>query len=187
MARIKVEDWISPGRLSQIEQWARDGLTDKQIAKNIGIGYSTLSEWRARKPEITEALKRGKVPLVQELEDALYKRAKGFYVTEERVEAKVLRYENGKDGKPRAIPDTKGAKVIQIKRYVPPDVTALIFSLKNLVPVKWRDRREYIDTSETGGEISADVRNAVEQAVQSYGDADTDAQGKEAGETGDDS
>lgn len=39
---------------------ARNGLTDEQIAANIGISRSTLNEWKNRFSDISDTLKRGK-------------------------------------------------------------------------------------------------------------------------------
>ncbi len=42
MAKGKYEKWITPEGLLLLEGWARDGLTDEQIAHNMGITTSTL-------------------------------------------------------------------------------------------------------------------------------------------------
>lgn len=44
MAKSKYDTHVEP-RLIEVEGWARDGLTDKQIAKNLGIAYSTFREY----------------------------------------------------------------------------------------------------------------------------------------------
>lgn len=38
----KYEYWLTPEGLLKLEAWARDGLTDEQIAKNVGISRETL-------------------------------------------------------------------------------------------------------------------------------------------------
>ena len=58
-----------------IEGWARDGLTDEQIAHNMGIAPSTLYEWKKQYSEISEALKKGKEVVDKMVENALLKRA----------------------------------------------------------------------------------------------------------------
>ena len=42
MANGKYEQWLEPEGLTLLEGWARDGLTDEQIANNMGIVPSTL-------------------------------------------------------------------------------------------------------------------------------------------------
>ena len=58
MAKSKWETHVKD-RLIEVEGWARDGLTDEQIAKNLGIAYSTLREYREKYSALSAALKRG--------------------------------------------------------------------------------------------------------------------------------
>ena len=60
MAKGKYQEWLEPEGLLRIEGWARDGLTDEQIAHNIGIATKTLYEWKNQYSKICEALKKGK-------------------------------------------------------------------------------------------------------------------------------
>ena len=71
MAKGKYEKWLEPENLILIEGWARDGLTDEQIAKNIGINIATLYDWKKKYPEISESLKKGKEVVDYQVENAL--------------------------------------------------------------------------------------------------------------------
>lgn len=44
----------------QLEAWARDGLTEEQIAHNMGINRRTLTDWKNKYTPISLTLKRGK-------------------------------------------------------------------------------------------------------------------------------
>ena len=114
--------WISNDGLQQLAGWARSGLTDEQIAHNMGIATSTLYEWKKRYPEISEPLKSNKEIADIAVENALYKRAIGYQYTETTKE----------DGK----------VVKTVVKEVVPDTTAQIFWLKNRQPDKWRDKQE---------------------------------------------
>lgn len=46
MAKAKYEEWILEEGLLKIQGWARDGLTEEQIAHNMGIAVSTLGNWK---------------------------------------------------------------------------------------------------------------------------------------------
>ena len=109
-----------------IEGWARDGLTDEQIAKNIGISRSTLNEWKKKYSDISDTLKRGKEVIDRQVENSLLKRALG-YEYEEISE----KYEGG------ILTERKVTK-----KQVVPDTTAQIFWLKNRKPSVWRDRAQ---------------------------------------------
>lgn len=139
MAKGKYEKWLEPDGLILLEGWARDGLTDKQIAHNMGCAYSTLRDWCDKYPALSAALKKGKDVVDFEVENALLKRALGYEYTEERVERSV------KDG----------TKIIQTVKHVAPDTTAQIFWLKNRRPQKWRDKA--IDNGDG-------IKNQLEQA-----------------------
>ena len=52
MAKSKAEKWLEPDGLLRIEGWARDGLTEEQIAKNMGVSRSTLSDYKVKYPDI---------------------------------------------------------------------------------------------------------------------------------------
>lgn len=126
MAKGKYQQWLEPEGLTLLEGWARDGLTDEQIAGNIGINPATLYEWKGKYPEISEALKRGKEVVDYQVENALLKRALGYDYQEERVE----------------ISQKDGRKVTQTVKHVPPDTAAMIFWLKNRRRDRWRDKPE---------------------------------------------
>lgn len=115
--------------LKRIEGWARDGLTEEQIAKNMGICYETLRTWKSSFSAISEALKRGKAPVDFEVESALLKRALGYEYEETITEI----YET---------PDGSTRKHIKkVMRHIAPDVTAQIYWLNNRRPDKWRNRK----------------------------------------------
>ncbi|MCD8025389.1 MAG: DNA-packaging protein [Clostridiales bacterium] len=75
MAKGKYEYWLTDEGLTLLEGWARDGLTDEQIAKNIGICRDTLNEWKKRYSDISDTLKKGKEVVDYEVENALLQSA----------------------------------------------------------------------------------------------------------------
>lgn len=122
MAKGKYEKWLTPDGLLRLEAWARDGLTDKQIAHNIGITEQTLNVWKNKYPSFSESLKRGKEVVDIEVENALLKRALGYQYIETRV---------------KRSPD--GVETTEIIKEVVPDVGAAFIWLKNRKPDVWRD------------------------------------------------
>jgi len=120
-----------------IEGFAREGLTEAQIAHNMGIGYRTLCEWKDRFPQIVQALKKGKAPVDIEVENALLKRALGY--TQEETITEIIEQPDGRTRK----------QIRKVQRVFPPDVTAQIFWLKNRKPKQWRDKVENTITMDT--------------------------------------
>jgi hypothetical protein len=137
MAKGKFEKWLTVEGLLQIEAWARDGLTEEQIATNMGIVRSTLNEWKTKFPDISDTLKRGKAIVDIQVENALLKRALGYTYVETTRE-QVIDYDPNtgeKTGSHMEITKT-------VTKEVQPDTTAQIFWLKNRKPDVWRDKRD---------------------------------------------
>lgn len=77
----KINEWLEKDKLILLEGWARAGLTDEQIANNIGIATSTYYEWKNKYPEFSESLKKNKDIVDYEVENALLKNALSGNVT----------------------------------------------------------------------------------------------------------
>ena len=71
----KYKYWISKEGLLLLECWARDGLSDVQIASNMNISRSTLNEWKKKYSDISDTLKKGKEIVDYEVENALLQSA----------------------------------------------------------------------------------------------------------------
>ena len=143
----KAKDWLIKDKLEQVGAWAAAGLIDKQIAANMGIAVSTLCEWKNKYPEFLEALKAGKDVADKEVENALYKRAKGYRYKE------ITR---------RLDKDTGQMVVVQeVEKEALPDTTAQIYWLKNRQPDLWRDKRETAIT----GDVSCAAQVAAKETL----------------------
>ena len=75
MAKTTYKDWEAEEKILLLQGWARNGLTNEQIASNMDIVVSTLWEWRKKSPKIANALKIGKDEADIQVENALYKAA----------------------------------------------------------------------------------------------------------------
>ena len=131
----KIDEWLEQDKLILLEGWARNGLTEEQIAKNIGISRQSLWKWKEKEVDILNALKKGKEVVDIEVENALLKRALGYTITlkEQKVD---------KDG---CVHD------LEKDVHIPGDTTAQIFWLKNRRKQQWRDKVEY---SNDNGELN---------------------------------
>lgn len=96
-------------------------MTEKQIAKTLGVGYTSFREYKRHYPALVDALKKGRRELVKELRSTLIRRAKGF------------QYEEKKTIK-------EGGEVVQeivVVKSALPDVAALNLLLKNYDRENW--------------------------------------------------
>lgn len=60
MSRAIYKEWLAEEKLTLLEGWKRNGLTDEQIAHNMGINVRTLWRWKAEHSQIQQALKVGR-------------------------------------------------------------------------------------------------------------------------------
>lgn len=128
IAKSKYETDVKP-RLVEIEAWKRDGLTDEQIFKNLGISRDTFYKYKEKYADFSDAIKKGKEVADIEVENALFKRAIGYKYKEVIKEVKEI------DGK-------KSTYVKEIIKEMPGDVVAQIFWLKNRKSSKWKDKQD---------------------------------------------
>ena len=165
----KYDQWLTEEGLLRIQGWARDGLTDKDIAKNMAVGLSTLREWKNRFEQIKGALSIGKDAADRVVENALYKSACGYTETIRKpMRIKTIEYD----------PET-GKKVWEVEKVVaveeqihfPAQVTAQIFWLKNRKLKEWRN----MDTREQEARIKVLESKAGSSAEEKEDDGFLDA------------
>lgn len=124
MARpSKYHTHVAP-RLTEIEDWVRNGATDEDVRKKLGISESTFYEYKKEFSEFSESLKKSKDFVDAQVESALLKRALGYDYQETTQEITA-------DGKKH---------IKKITKHAFPDPVAAIFWLKNRRPDKWRDK-----------------------------------------------
>lgn len=75
MAKGRYQKWLESENLLLLEGWKRNGLTDKQIAENMGISVNTLDKWKQRFVQIRQALKIGHESANYAVERKLFQKA----------------------------------------------------------------------------------------------------------------
>ena len=75
MAKGRYQKWLESENLVLLEGWKRNGLTDKQIAENMGISVYTLDKWKKRFVQIRQALKIGHESANYAVERKLFQKA----------------------------------------------------------------------------------------------------------------
>lgn len=134
--KSKYESHVAP-YIDKISAWATKGATQKDIAKKLNVAYSSFRKYvdlgskgderyKALSAAFTEACK---VP-DDEIETALFDRAKGMKWDEET-------YERKKD------PETGEMVLVltkKVTKFLPPDPTSIIFWLTNRRPDRWKSR-----------------------------------------------
>jgi len=119
----KYETHVAP-RLTEIEDWVRNGATDKEVWERLGISKDSFYEYKKQFSEFSDSLKKSKDFVDAQVENALLKRALGY-------EYQEMTQEITADGKKH---------IKKVTKQVFPDTIAAIFWLKNRRPDKWRDK-----------------------------------------------
>jgi len=119
-------------KLLLVEKWCRDGLTEEQIWKNLGISVNTANEYKTKYPEFLKAIKKGKEVFITEIENALAKRAIGYEYEE------IKTYIKDEDGKETTYTE-------KTKKHMPADVGAAAILLKNKDSEHYTNDRALLD------------------------------------------
>jgi len=154
----KYHEWITEQGLGIVAGWKRNGLTDEQIAKNIGVRRETIYDWAKRFPNFSNAIKTGREQADLQVENALFKRAVGYFYDEVKEEYETKR---GSDGSERE----HLKKRTVTRKEVVPEVTAQIFWLKNRASNRWRNDDRLI-VNDTKDEKASDLHVTILSALK---------------------
>lgn len=121
----KYTDLVEP-RFDDIRKWVKNGATELEIAKALGIGYSTLKKYKAENDQLNGILSMNRIVADESALGAFYRRVTGTTVTEE-VQERI-------DGKLVTIKKTT--------KVIPPDVQAGQFWLTNRMPDEFKNKQE---------------------------------------------
>lgn len=132
----KYETHIKP-HLEHIKKWAEQGATERQIAKQLGVAYSSFCLYKNKYSELSDLLKQKDMkPLVEELRGALVKRALGFEYKETKTYWRIPKGSTKKE-------DAECIYREDTKKYQPPDTTAIFGALNIYDPDYVRDRKNH--------------------------------------------
>lgn len=124
----------------------KDSYTITEICSLSGISESTYHEWKAKKPEFSEAIEKAKdkfdKQILADCEKSIAKLIRGY-----EYEEKKTIYTEGKDGKPKVKEQTS------TKKHVSPSLGAIIHFQTNKDPETWKNRQ----TSELTGKGGKDL------------------------------
>ena len=104
----KTDFWLTRGGILLIASWRRSGSSVSEIAEKIGISPKKLESMAKSEKALSEALRYGREQTDAMVEEALLKKALGFYVSEEKRVVKA----NGQE------------EITTVSKEVPPDVAA---------------------------------------------------------------
>jgi len=121
----------------------RLGLDNGELAEFFGVSPDCLAKWAAAHPDFAESLDQGRALADALVGQRLFERATGYSHTED----KIFQY----GGKPVVVPTV---------RHYPPEVSAMVFWLKNRRPDLWRDKADM--------DLKSDVGEAFRKALEAF-------------------
>lgn len=126
-----------PEYVAQAAKLCQLGATDAQLADFFEVSLSTISLWKVEHTEFSDAIKIPKDQANERVAQSLYRRAMGY--EHDEVDIKVV---------------DKEIVITPIRKYYPPDSTAMIFWLKNRQPDQWRETKAVELTGPEGGPLA---------------------------------
>ena len=194
MAKGKYEKWLEKDNLTRLKSWARDGLDDAQIAQNMGINVRTLYKWKSKYGQIGQALKKSKEIVDAEIEESLISTMRKHTVTTTQYKMVkkddlVLKAERTKFmnvyklDHPEATKDQiliATAESVDVYEQIPmiktvtevdPNISSMIFWLKNREPDKYRDQT-FKKLNEAQARKAIAEANISEKQLKALEDAD---------------
>ena len=120
-AKSKYEQLVKPN-LIKVNEKVRQGVTEEEIAKALGISVASLNNYRNKYPEFAEALSKNKgADVLDKLVNAGIEAATGYF---KEIETTIIILDE--DGKP-----AKRQKTI-VKQWYPPNASLNQYYTKNL-------------------------------------------------------
>ena len=164
MCKGKYQQWLTEEGQIRLQGWARDGLSDEQLAEKMGVCPSTFYAWKNKYPEISEALREGKEVADRRVENALYNSCFDRKITIRRpFKVKDVYYNDGKRCERERV--IYGEEDVAI----PANEKAIEFWLANRKPEKW-SRKEKLEVSgEKGGPLVIRWMNSPDEKVGGNG------------------
>lgn len=155
-------------KLALVTGWCRRGLSNEQIAENLGISIQSFMNYRKRYEDFADAIDKGREETEIHIENALVKRALGYNYKEVTRERKLVRNpETGEE-------EYKLVVTKSVTKHVIPDVGAIQYYLEHRANDRWqRVPQTYIDSVQ----VNADIKSIAEllnnpQPERKIGDED---------------
>ena len=184
--REKYGKWIEgriEERLDEIEGWARMGYSHDKIAELLNIHLSTLQDWckDVKKSAFRRAVYAGREDTKGKVFKALKDTAVGYFIQEQaafKVKSPYLRA-NGEiatDRNGRVI-YTETVIVVDVKRWIQPNVNAQIFLLANLDNKAFRRQDGEVFEDDVAAKNLADAIKRSRELLMNKNNTVTDVSG----------
>ena len=151
MGRREMYSELIQPKLEYITEQIKLGQVEGKIHRDLGVSHQTWNEYKNKYPELVDAIKAGKQDICSQLQQTLYTIANGGYIYTDQVA------------------NSKG-EAVDVEKTLPPNVSALLFALKNHMPDFYKDKR---DLEVSGGlEVKGFNRFFVDSELEEEGNTE---------------
>ena len=147
-AQGRYRKWCDRYGHEVVRRLAEEGLSDAEIAERCELSAENFERWCKKYPKLRNAVEMGRQEADFSVVEALYKKATGYNVrTNKTHKLKCVDFDpvTGKKVK-----EYESLAVGVDESYVPPDLKAEIFWLKNRQPCRWKEKELHVDDGEDG-------------------------------------
>ena len=129
MARPSAYDEIIKPNFERIENLLRKGKTERQVAKSLGVGYSTWCRYKSEKQEFRELCIKSREEPVDDLINAMFTSGIGFTKTIKRMQKiKTVEYDPVTG---RKLHEKEEMVPYEEEIYIPPNFQAAKYLIQN--------------------------------------------------------
>lgn len=132
MPQAKYEIFVEP-RLDEVSMWVKCGMTEKEIAKNLGVSYAAFRKYKKEHLALFSTCANTKSKADAKVVEAIYKNSTGFTYKEQQAVKVKEEYYDDKDRKCYR----EHVEVVDIEKFRPPETQAGTFWTINRQPDKW--------------------------------------------------
>lgn len=148
MRKSKFESWCREYGLEFVRKLIEDGATFEEIALRSGITEHDFKVWSHRHKKLRDAIELGRREADFSVVEAVYKRATGYNVSTKKTHK--LKHIDFDPVTGKKIREYEELATADDEDYIPPDLRASIFWLKNRQPERWSEKGIGIEISEGG-------------------------------------
>lgn len=146
-------DIIKP-KEKEIVKLLQEGKSEKDVAKHLGIGWSTWRNNKARYKDLQALVKTAREKPVEELEAKAFECALGFTKTiKKAMKLKEVTYKDGKREK-----ETERLEFYEEEIYIAPSVAMQQFLLKNWKKEKYSNNPAELDVKQKQFELDKKIK-----------------------------
>lgn len=125
--RKNLYDEVIKPQEKKIKKLLEKGTSEKEIAKALGISYTTWKTHKRNNPSFSTLVRDSRGKAIADLEQAMFKSAIGFTKTVKKaMKLKTVEYENGK-----RLKETERIEYYEEEVYVAPSIASAQFLIKN--------------------------------------------------------